>query len=62
MVWVNKAIKYVNIKGKGEKESFILQNYNYNRPFYIKLEALYKLRVSRGIRIKKGLKNGLLKR
>ena len=43
MARVNKATKRINIKEEGEEEGSILYNYNYNRPFYIKLEALYKL-------------------
>ena len=63
MVWVqvNKATKCINIKGVGEEESSILQNQNYSKPFYIKLEALYKLGASIGIRIEGGLKNKLLR-
>ena len=43
MAWVNKATKRINIKGEEGEEGSILYNYNYSRPFYIKLEALYKL-------------------
>jgi len=45
---VNKATERVNIKGEEGEEGSILYNYNYGRPFYIKLEALREPARARG--------------